>query len=246
MRSYDTIIARLILASMIGLGIASFFLLFNLFPQYGQVLLLIEILIVVISLIATIMQINSLKQQMPELPSQKKKRFIKQYNLPPEDVEILISTKELASFYEDLTQTCRDFKMASNWVLSDILRVLKETKSEITTFSVTPNRLGQLLNLIVNKIISHTAAKTVFEELLVSTKDAETIVQEKGLAQVSDLTKIEPIINKIYQESAKQVEQYKQGKTQVLSYFIGQTMRATKGKANPGLVSELWKKKLKT
>jgi aspartyl-tRNA(Asn)/glutamyl-tRNA(Gln) amidotransferase subunit B len=191
-------------------------------------------------------QIDTIKQQLPELPGQKKERFITQYHLPPEDVEILISTKELASYYEELTQTCPDHKMASNWVLSDILRVLKETKAEITTFIISPARLGQLLNLIVNKTISHTAAKTVFEELLVSTKDAHTIVQEKGLAQVSDLAKIEPIIDKIYQESPKQVEQYKQGKTQVLSYFIGQTMKATKGKANPGLVSELWKKKLET
>jgi aspartyl-tRNA(Asn)/glutamyl-tRNA(Gln) amidotransferase subunit B len=190
-------------------------------------------------------QIDRIKKSLPELPQVKKDRMIQQYQLTAEDAEIITSSKALASYYEELTKTCKDPKMASNWIIVDVLRVLNENKINITDFQIDAERLGKLLNLIIDKTISHRAAKTVFEALLDSNKQPRTIVNERGLAQVSDLTKIEPIIEKILQESSEQVEQYRKGKTQVLSYFIGQTMKATNGKANPGLVSEIWKKKLK-
>ncbi len=189
-------------------------------------------------------QIVKIKSELPELPAAKKERFQKEYNLPIEDAAILTSSKQLANYYERLAAVSKDPKMASNWVMVDVLRILKEKKIEIEDFPISPDRLGRLLNLIYEKKISHTAARTVFEEMLQKDEDPEAIVKQKGLMQISDVDTLEPIIEKIFQESLPQVEQYRSGKKQVLSYFVGQTMKATKGKANPALVSQLWKKKL--
>ncbi len=188
--------------------------------------------------------IEKIRDSLPELPRARKKRFVEQYNLPVYDAGVLTMTRELADYYEAVTTVCKDFKMVSNWVMGEVLRVLNERKIEITEFPVSPDRLGRLLNLILNKTISNSIAKTVFEEMLQNDAEPETIVEEKGLAQVSDRNVIEEIVEKVIRENPKQVEQYRGGKTKVFGYFVGQVMRATRGKANPAIVNEILKEKL--
>ena len=188
--------------------------------------------------------IEKIKADLPELPRARKKRFVEQYKIPVYDAGVLTMTRELADYYEAVTQVCSDFKMVSNWVMGEVLRVLNERKIDIADFPISPERLGKLLNLILNKTISINIAKTVFEEMLQSDAEPEAIVEEKGLAQVSDRGLIEEIVDKVIQENPKQVEQYRGGKTKVFGYFVGQVMRATRGKANPAIVNEILKEKL--
>ncbi len=188
--------------------------------------------------------IEKIKADLPELPRARKKRFVEQYKIPVYDAGVLTMTRELADYYEAVTQVCSDFKMVSNWVMGEVLRVLNERKIDIADFPISPERLGKLLNLILNKTISNNIAKTVFEEMLQSDAEPEAIVEEKGLAQVSDRGLIEEIVDKVIQENPKQVEQYRGGKTKVFGYFVGQVMRATRGKANPAIVNEILKEKL--
>ncbi|HFB67328.1 MAG TPA: Asp-tRNA(Asn)/Glu-tRNA(Gln) amidotransferase GatCAB subunit B, partial [Calditrichae bacterium] len=188
--------------------------------------------------------IEKIKADLPELPRARKKRFVEQYKIPVYDAGVLTMTRELADYYEAVTHVCSDFKMVSNWVMGEVLRVLNERKIDIADFPISPERLGKLLNLILNKTISNNIAKTVFEEMLQSDAEPEAIVEEKGLAQVSDRGLIEEIVDKVIQENPKQVEQYRGGKTKVFGYFVGQVMRATRGKANPAIVNEILKEKL--
>ncbi len=188
--------------------------------------------------------IEKIRADLPELPRARKKRFVEQYKIPVYDAGVLTMTRELADYYEAVTQVCSDFKMVSNWVMGEVLRVLNERKIDIADFPISPERLGKLLNLILNKTISNNIAKTVFEEMLQSDAEPEAIVEEKGLAQVSDRGLIEEIVDKVIQENPKQVEQYRGGKTKVFGYFVGQVMRATRGKANPAIVNEILKEKL--
>ncbi len=188
--------------------------------------------------------IESIRASLPELPRARKKRFVEQYQIPEYDAGVLTMTRELADYYEAVAANCNEYKMVSNWVMGEVLRVLNEQKIDITAFPISPERLANLLKLIINKTISNNIAKTVFEELLQSDKDPQAIVEEKGLAQVSDRSVIEKIVDQVIADNPKQLEQYRSGKTKVFGYFVGQVMRATKGKANPAIVNEILKEKL--
>ncbi len=188
--------------------------------------------------------IDAIRAALPELPKERKKRFIEQYQIPVYDAGVLTMTRELADYYEAVAAVCSEYKMVSNWVMGEVLRVLNEQKIDITAFPISPERLGKLLQLIINQTISNNIAKTVFETMLHSDKDPQVIVEEKGLAQVSDRSVIEKIVDQVIAENTKQVEQYRSGKTKVFGYFVGQVMRATKGKANPAIVNEILKEKL--
>ncbi len=188
--------------------------------------------------------IESIRASLPELPRARKKRFVEQYQIPEYDAGVLTMTRELADYYEAVAANCNEYKMVSNWVMGEVLRVLNEQKIDITAFPISPERLANLLKLIINKTISNNIAKTVFEEMLQSDKDPQAIVEEKGLAQVSDRSVIEKIVDQVIADNPKQLEQYRSGKTKVFGYFVGQVMRATKGKANPAIVNEILKEKL--
>lgn len=188
---------------------------------------------------------NKIATQMPELPRAREHRFISKYNLPQYDAEILTSSKETANYYEEILKVTDDHKSASNWVMRDILKVINENKISIKEFSVSPENIGKLINLINNKTISGKIAKDVFEELLKENKDPLLIVEEKNLAQISDTSELEVAIDKILNANVKQVEEYRNGKEKVFGFFVGQVMRETKGKANPQIVNEILKNKLK-
>ncbi len=188
--------------------------------------------------------LNSISELMPELPDAKKERFINEYKLPEYDAELLTEEKELADYFEKAVAVCNDFKSVSNWVMSEVLKIVNESKINISEFPVSPENLGKLVNLISNKTISGKIAKDVFAELLKEDKDPEIIVKEKNLIQITDTSAIEGIIDKVLENNAQQVEQFHAGKEKVFGFFVGQIMRETKGKANPQIVNELLRKKL--
>ncbi len=188
--------------------------------------------------------IAKIRDGLPELPNDKKQRFMRDFQLPKYDAERLCDSRPLAEYYEAVAETCGDYKLISNWVMGDVIRVLNERKIQIADFPIPAKNFADLLNLIHNKTISNSIAKTVFEEMLKSGAAPKSIVEQKGLAQISDAGAIETVVDKVIAENPQQVEQFRGGKEKVLSFFVGQVMRATRGKANPGVVNKLLREKL--
>jgi len=151
----------------------------------------------------------------------------------------LSSEQELAEYYEEIVNDTKEPRLAANWVLTEVLRVLKEKNISISEFNVTPKNLGKLIKLIQAKTISSKIAKDVFEILLTEDKDPEIIVKEKGLVQITDDSAIEKIVDQVLAENAQSVEDYKNGKSNALKYLVGQAMRLSKGKANPQMINEM-------
>ena len=188
--------------------------------------------------------IAELKKQMPELPEERKHRFVNAYGLPVYDADILTQQREIADYFEDVLKTTSDYKGASNWVMGEVMRVLNEQKIEIENFSIKASLLGKLINLIGNNTISSKIAKDVFAEMLLSGKEPEVIIKEKNLVQISDEGAIVAIIEGILAKYPDEIAQYLEGKEKVFGFFIGQIMKETKGKANPQVVNALLRKLL--
>jgi aspartyl-tRNA(Asn)/glutamyl-tRNA(Gln) amidotransferase subunit B len=187
---------------------------------------------------------NEIAKNLPELPEMRKKRFISNFKLPEYDAEILTSTRQLADYYEKVISVTNDYKSASNWVMGDVLKIMKETKIEITDFPISANNIGNLIELINNGTISGKIAKDIFPEMLKTNDDPEKIVKDKNLVQISDTSALEKIIDEIIANNKAQVQQYLDGKESVLGFFVGQVMKISQGKANPKVVNELLKSKL--
>ena len=187
---------------------------------------------------------SEIAKQMPELPEARKERFITQFNLPKYDAEILTQTKSTADYYEKVITATDDYKYASNWVMTDVLKIINEEKIDIKDFSVPPEDLGELVNLIKNGTISGKIAKDVFPIMLKENKKPSVIVKEKNLVQISDSSEIEKAVEKILNNNQNQVKQFIGGEDKVFGFFVGQVMRETKGKANPKIVNDLLKDKL--
>lgn len=188
--------------------------------------------------------IDNIKASLPELPDAKRERFVSQYGLPEYDADLLTSEKPIASWYEDAVKAGGQPKAVSNWMMGDLMRLLNEENRPIEECPMQPAQLAGMLRLIDNGTISGKIAKTVFEEMYRSGKDAETVVKEKGLVQISDEAAIEKAIDEVLARSQKEVERYKAGDEKLIGFFVGQVMKATKGRANPQLLNELLKKKL--
>ncbi|NLT49557.1 MAG: Asp-tRNA(Asn)/Glu-tRNA(Gln) amidotransferase subunit GatB [Ignavibacteria bacterium] len=189
---------------------------------------------------------KQISDSLPELPDTRKARFIEGYKLPAYDAEILTGQKELADYYECVLKETNDYKSASNWVMGEVLKTIKEEKIEISDFPVSPENLGKLINLINKNVISGKIAKDVFPVLLKDNRDPEIIVKEKNLVQITDTGAIEESVDKIISSSPNQVQEYLSGKEKVLGFFVGQIMKETKGKANPAVVNEILRNKLNT
>jgi aspartyl-tRNA(Asn)/glutamyl-tRNA(Gln) amidotransferase subunit B len=187
--------------------------------------------------------VEELKTALPELPDTKKKRFIESYGLTQDDAALLVSEKELASFYETVAKG-GDPKLAANWTINDLGGLLNKRGLSITESPVSAENLAKLVGLIADKTISSRIAKDVFEEMVASGGDPAKIVADKGLTQITDTGAIEAAVDKVIAENPTQAEQYKSGNQKVAGWFVGQVMKATGGKANPPLVNELLKKKL--
>lgn len=185
-----------------------------------------------------------LREQMPELPEQRRKRFIEDYGIPEYDAEVLTAERALADYYDACVKLHGGGKLCANWVMGEVIRGLNEQGIGIDACPVTPERLAAMLKRIDDGTISGKIAKTVFDEMWQSGHDADRIIAEKGLKQVTDTGAIEAIIDEILAANPAQVEEYRGGKEKVFGFFVGQVMKASKGKANPAAVNDLLKKKL--
>ena len=184
-------------------------------------------------------RLEKVKGEMPEFADEKARRFVNEYKLHEMEAATLSSEQELAEYYEEIVNDTKEPRLAANWVLTEVLRVLKEKNISISEFNVTPKNLGKLTKLIQAKTISSKIAKDVFEILLTEDKDPEIIVKEKGLVQITDDSAIEKIVDQVLAENAQSVEDYKNGKSNALKYLVGQAMRLSKGKANPQMINEM-------
>ena len=191
------------------------------------------------AIIITESRLSNVKDEMPEFADEKAKRFINEYKLNEMEAATLSSEQELAEYYEEVVKVSDDARLAANWVLTEILRVLKEKNISIEEFSVDPENIGKLIKLIKADTISSKIAKDVFEILLSENKDPEIIVKEKGLVQITDNSEIEKIVEQVLAENPQSVEDYKAGKSNALKYLVGQSMRLSKGKANPQMINEM-------
>jgi aspartyl-tRNA(Asn)/glutamyl-tRNA(Gln) amidotransferase subunit B len=181
---------------------------------------------------------------LPELPVARQERFVSQYGLPEYDAAVVTSSRQLADYFEACVKLFAQPKTVSNWVMGELLRELNHSGTPVAGSPVTPERLVSLLKLVDNGTVSLKVARDLFPELYASGQSPEQLVQEKGLTQVSDEGTLEKIIDDVMAKNPGQVAQYRSGKDQVLGFFVGQVMKASGGKANPGKVNELLKKKL--
>ena len=188
--------------------------------------------------------VEEIRRELPELPEEKRQRFINTHGLPAYDAQRLTGSRALADYFETCVAAFPEPKIVSNWVMGTLLATLNAENKTIEDSPVPPERLAELLKLIQSDVISGKIAKTVFEEMAASGKDPETIVQEKGLVQVTDTDAIAEVVKQVISENPKEVSDYKGGKTKLQGYFVGQVMKATRGKANPQIVNELLKKML--
>ena len=191
------------------------------------------------AIIITESRLSNVKDEMPEFADEKAKRFINEYKLNEMEAATLSSEQELAEYYEQVVKVSDNARLAANWVLTEILRVLKEKNISIEEFSVESENIGKLIKLIKANTISSKIAKDVFEILLSENKDPEIIVKEKGLVQITDNSEIEKIVEQVLAENPQSVEDYKAGKSNALKYLVGQSMRLSKGKANPQMINEM-------
>jgi len=188
--------------------------------------------------------VEEIRSTLPELPDEKQARFIEAYEIPSYDAQVLTSSRALADYFEACVKRFPSPKTVSNWVMGSVLGALKAENKTIEESPVPPERLAELLRLIDSGVISGKIAKTVFDEMVSSGKPPETIVQEKGLVQVTDADAIADAVKQVLSDHAKEVSDYKAGKTKLFGFFVGQVMKATRGKANPKMVNEILKRML--
>lgn len=186
--------------------------------------------------------IEEIRSSLPELRDQKIRRYVKELGLPDYDAEVLTTETATAAFFEDVVAAGADAKKASNWVMGEFTRLLKEKGPEASR--ITPGQVAAIISLVDSVAVSGSGAKQVFEEVFTTGRDPMAVVEEKGLAQVSDEGAIEEEVKKILDAHPDEVQQFRDGKEKVLGFFVGQVMKATKGKANPKLVNEVLKKTL--
>jgi len=188
--------------------------------------------------------IESIKKELPELPQAKKDRFIKTYGIPEYDAGVIVSSKALAVFYEEAAKLAGDAKLASNFMMTEILRRLKDMDSDISDMPFSASDFADLLKFVKSGTISNNMAKKVFREMAETGKKPEKIIEEKGMKQITDESAIEEIVDKVISENPQSVEDYKNGKDRALGFLVGQTMKASRGKAAPQMVNRMVSEKL--
>ncbi|MCL4510050.1 MAG: Asp-tRNA(Asn)/Glu-tRNA(Gln) amidotransferase subunit GatB [Bacteroidetes bacterium] len=193
--------------------------------------------------------IERVRSAQPELPMERRDRYMREFSLPKYDAEILTGDKEIADYYEGVVtnlklKTKDAFKQASNYVMTDVLRVVNERLIKINEFSIPPQNLSRMIDLINEGTISTKIAKEIFEEMLQSGQNPDSIVEKKGLRQVSDESAIEKVVEEILQSNPDEVQRYLGGKDKLFGFFVGEIMKKTRGKANPKILNDLLKQKL--
>ncbi len=189
--------------------------------------------------------IKSVKDLMPELSEEKEKRFIKEYKLSDYDANVLSVDPNLSNFFEEVIVRSRNPKLAANWIMGELSAFLNKENLSILETKVDSINLGNLLSRIEDSTISGKIAKEIFEEMWNSKKSPDEIIEEKGLKQVTDSSEIKKVINQVLDQNQSQLEQYKSGKVKLFGFFVGQVMKASRGKANPEQVNKLLEERLK-
>ena len=190
------------------------------------------------------MDIEAIRKELPELPEAKRERFCNDYGLTAYDAGVLTADKVLAAYFDSAAKLVKTPKTLANWIISTLLAATGEAGISVNESPVTPEKLAGLINAIDSGKINGKIGKEVFAEMFSSGKDAETIIQEKGLAQVSDTSAISQAVADVLAGNAKQLEEYRNGNAKILQFFVGQVMKLTKGRANPPLVVAELKKQL--
>ena len=188
--------------------------------------------------------IAEIRSGMPELPLDKRERFISEYGIPAYDAGVLTSDKALALYYEDVVKLCGKPKVASNWLMSEVLKFLNEDKRDIRNCPIAARSLADMIALIEKGTISGKMAKDIIEDMYKTGKPPQDIIAEKGMVQITDEGELAKTIAAIIEANPNQVAQYRSGKDKLFGFFVGQVMKATGGKANPKLVNDLLQKVL--
>lgn len=188
--------------------------------------------------------IAEVSREMPELPDEKKARFIKEFQLSEYDAEVLTASIDMAHYFEETIAPLQNIKQAANWTMTTLMALLNAKGIDITESPVSAAAFSELLQLLEKGSINGNAAKTVFEEMAETGKAAAAIVKEKGLEQVSDYSELETMVDTVIEENPDEAEAYRSGKTKLFSFFMGQIMKKTRGTADPKVVTPLLKSKL--
>ncbi len=189
-------------------------------------------------------EIEAVRANLPELPEAMHKRFISEFDITDYDAEVICQSKPVALYFEKGAKLVKTPKTLANWIISELLRELSDAGVDISECKISPEQFAEMIALIENNTISGKIAKEVFAEMFKTGKDAQAIVKEKGLEQVTDTGAIESLVDEAIANNAPQVQQYKDGNAKVLQFFVGQVMKLSRGKANPAMVVELLKQKL--
>lgn len=193
--------------------------------------------------------IERVKSAQPELPTKRRDRYMRDFSLPKYDAEILTGDKAVADYYENITANLKlkskdAYKQASNYVMTNVLRVVNEELIKINEFPIEPERLARMIDLINEGTISTKIAKEVFEEMLKSGQTPDSIIEKKGLRQVSNEAEIDKVVQEVIESNPDEVQRYIGGKDKVFGFFVGEVMKKTRGKANPKILNDLLRQKL--
>jgi len=189
--------------------------------------------------------VNSIRATLPELPDAKKTRFAKEFGLNDYDASVLTNNRDMADYFECVAKSSGDAKLAANWVAGELQALLKKNNWEIKESPIQADRLATLIARIKDNTISGKIAKTIFEAMIKDSSNVDDIIEAKGLKQITDIGEIAKLVNEIIANNPEQVEQFREGKEQVLSYLVGQAMKLSRGKANPAQVNQILREKLK-
>ncbi len=187
---------------------------------------------------------EELRASLPELPHQRCQRFINEYRLPPYDARVLTNSRDLADYFEECVENYPRPKVVSNWMMGEFLRLLKNRGKSIRKVKVSPRKMADLLKQIEEGIISGKIAKQVFEKMFDTGKEARRIIEEEKLGQIADEASLKKIVEEVMKESPEAIQDFKKGKKKALGFLVGQVMKKTKGRANPGMANKLLKEKL--
>lgn len=189
--------------------------------------------------------IEAVRATLPELPDARKARFVSEYGLSDYDAGVLTASREMAEYFEAVAKASGDAKLAANWVTGDLQALLNKNNWELTQSPIQADRLAVLIKRMIDNTISGKIAKTVFEAMLEDSASVDEIIATKGLKQVTDSGAIESLVDEVIANNPEQVQQFRDGKEQVLGYLVGQAMKLSQGKANPGQVNQLLREKMK-
>lgn len=189
--------------------------------------------------------IDRVQSEIPEMPGERRQRYVTEYGLPEYDAHVLTLTKVMSDFFEETIKAGADPKQASNWLMGEVSAHLNKAQVELGDTQLTPQNLAQMIGLIEDGTISSKIAKQLFQELVTNGGDANEVVEAKGMAQISDPTKLEPIIDAVLADNQESIDDFHAGKGRAMGYLVGQIMKQTQGKANPQTVNQLLSQKLK-